>query len=115
MSALTPNSDFLSEQQPAKVIPINAEAEEKERQKKLYEEKYSVYLSLTEYQRKCLVATNYHRVLQGLDYIEVPPEDTNYYKSFDKGCFQRRKEIVAHQKRIEEKLSKENERKTQIS
>jgi hypothetical protein len=59
-------------------------AEQFENDKKLYPE----YCALTQYQRNCLPATNYHRVLQGQKEIPVPPSDSNYAKYFDKNCYE---------------------------
>jgi hypothetical protein len=57
--------------------------------------KYPEYNALTNYHRRCLVATNYWRVIAGEKPISVPPEDTYYYKYFDPRCFEIRKKKVA--------------------
>lgn len=50
--------------------------------------KYPQYYALTEYERSCLSAINYWRVIGGLSIIEVPPSDTDYAKYFDARCYQ---------------------------
>jgi len=50
--------------------------------------KYTEYYQLSEYQRRCLPATNYFRVLNGQHEILVPPSDTHYHKYFDKRCYE---------------------------
>jgi hypothetical protein len=52
-------------------------------------DKYPEYYSLTEYQRKCLVATNYFRVLNGEYEIPVPPSDEHYFKYFNNNCYEK--------------------------
>ncbi len=48
---------------------------------------FAHYNSLSKYMKKCLVATNYWRVMNGMEIIEVPPEYEYYHKRFDKRCF----------------------------
>lgn len=57
--------------------------------------KYPEYNALCDYHRRCLVATNYWRVINGEKPISVPPEDAYYYKYFDPRCFEIRKQKVA--------------------
>jgi hypothetical protein len=67
---MIPNEDFLTEKKVEK--------------KSNYEE----YHKLSIYQKKCLHATNYWRVILGLGYIEVPEEDADFHNYFDKRCFE---------------------------
>lgn len=57
---------------------------------------FAHYNSLTKYHKKCLVATNYWRVLNGLEIIPVPEEYTFYHKRFDNRCHELYKEKMAH-------------------
>lgn len=45
---------------------------------------YSDYYNLTDYQKKCLIATNYWREVNGLKTIEVPTIDEYYYNYYKK-------------------------------
>lgn len=45
---------------------------------------YPDYYSLTDYQKKCLIATNYWREVNGLKTIEVPTIDEYYYNYYKK-------------------------------
>ena len=68
-----------------------------------YEElkiKYPVYFSLSDYHKKCLVATNYWRVVNGLPIIEVPPQYTSYHEYFDKRCYEVAKEVKDRNRRM---------------
>jgi len=49
--------------------------------------KYDEYHKLPAYQKKCLSATNYWRVMNGMKVIDVPSEDINYYNYFNKSCY----------------------------
>ena len=49
--------------------------------------KYDEYHKLPTYQKKCLSATNYWRVMNGMKVIDVPSEDINYYNYFNKSCY----------------------------
>lgn len=68
------------------------------------QELYPEYFSLLSYERKCLVATNYWRVMYGQSITEVPPSDTYYHKYFDKGCYER-KEVYQLQKQREKEFN----------
>jgi len=46
--------------------------------------KYPDYYNLTDYQKKCLIATNYWREVNGLKIIEVPTTDEYYYNYYKK-------------------------------
>ena len=70
---IAPNEDFLTEKKVEK--------------KSNYEE----YNKLNHYQKKCLPATNYWRVMSGLSLIEVPAEDLDYHKYFNESCFEKYK------------------------
>jgi hypothetical protein len=48
---------------------------------------YSEYNLLSNYQKRCLPATNYWRIMTGLEEIKVPESDKEYYKYFDKRCY----------------------------
>lgn len=61
---IIPNNDFLAENK----------------------SKYEEYDKLTPYQKKCLSATNYWRLINGLKAIDVPSEDYEYYNYFNKKC-----------------------------
>jgi hypothetical protein len=50
---------------------------------------YAEYNALDKNKRNSLAATNYWRVMNGLNEIPVPPTDENYHKYFDKGCYDR--------------------------
>ena len=47
-------------------------------------EQYPEYFALSNYHKKCLVATNYWRVINGKPIIEVPLQYAYYHKYFDK-------------------------------
>ena len=83
MSELPINNDFLNQKNEVKLVKKRRTSLEVEM------DKFSEYYSLNEYQRKCLVATNYFRVLYGLYEIQVPPSDEHYYKYFDNKCYER--------------------------
>jgi hypothetical protein len=51
-------------------------------------DEFAHYKSLTNYHKKCLVATNYWRVMNGLEVIPVPQEYTYYHKRFDARCYE---------------------------
>lgn len=51
-------------------------------------EQYPEYFALSNYHKKCLVATNYWRVINGKPIIEVPLQYAYYYKYFDKRCYE---------------------------
>lgn len=57
---------------------------------------FAHYNSLTQYHKKCLVATNYWRVMNGLEIIPVPEEYTFYHKRFDDRCYELYKKKIAH-------------------
>ena len=48
---------------------------------------YAHYNTLSVYHKKCLVTTNYWRVVAGLEIIPVPPEYKYYHKMFDSRCY----------------------------
>lgn len=54
--------------------------------------KFHEYYSLSNSQRKSLVATNYFRVLNGFHEIPVPEHNTEYHRLFDKKCYNRQKD-----------------------
>ena len=70
MSSIKPNNDFLNE--------ANLKSDK---------EQYALYYSLDANKKKCLDATNYWRVMNGLKEILVPKSDTNYHNYFDKRCY----------------------------
>ena len=72
--AIQQNDNFLSVSSEVK-IGILSESSTKE-------DNFSHYNSLTTYQRKCLLATNYWRERRGLQAIAVPDSDTHYYSYF---------------------------------
>lgn len=91
---MNPNDDFLKEraqpkQYAQKQYGQKAKQEKVKKPTKEELKQYSEYYAMTEYHRSCLAATNYHRVLQGLYEIPVPPSDTHYHKYFDKRCYDR--------------------------
>ena len=53
---------------------------------------YPEYFALSPYHKKCLVATNYWRVIRGIPIIEVPPQYEFYHKYFDKRCYKIKEE-----------------------
>ena len=86
MSQLPNNNDFLDSGNE----PVSEPTKKKRRSSLEIEmEKYPDYYALNEYDRKCLVATNYFLVLYGKNIIDVPESDKNYHKYFDKKCYDR--------------------------
>jgi hypothetical protein len=73
---IIPNEDFLSENK----------------------SEYREYEKLNDYQKKCLSATNYWRVMSGLKEIKVPAEDVDYYKYFNRSCFDKYNKKVKYAK-----------------
>jgi hypothetical protein len=67
------------------------------------QELYPEYFSLLPYERKCLVSTNYWRVMYGQPITEVPQSDTYYHKYFDKGCYEK-KDSYQLKKKIEKEF-----------
>jgi len=63
--------------------------------------KYPEYFALSDYHKKCLIATNYWRVMNGIPIIEVPALYTYYHKYFDKRCYELAKEHQEKFKRME--------------
>lgn len=61
---------------------------------------YALYHSLTKYHKKCLIATNYWRVMNGLEIIPVPPEYAYYHKMFDKRCYDLYKQKKEHLEKL---------------
>lgn len=92
---MNPNNDFLSEFNESEIAPKKRRTKEE-----ILKDKYPEYFALTEYQRKCLVATNYWRVMNGMSFIEVPEQDTHFHKYFDNRCF----DLYRKKKKQEEKL-----------
>ncbi len=75
---IIPNNDFLSENK----------------------SNYDEYHKLPAYQKKCLSATNYWRVMNGMKEIKVPAEDVNYYKYFNKSCYEKYNKKMKYAKSI---------------
>ena len=78
---MKPNQDFLN----------STDKKAKEEYYQSLRKQYPEYFALTKYQRKCLSATNYWRVIAGIKEIPVPKEDTEYFKYFNKACYNIRK------------------------
>jgi hypothetical protein len=95
--SIKPNNDFLSEENESESTPRKRRTKEE-----ILKDKYPEYFALTEYQRKCLVATNYWRVLNGMTFIEVPEQDTHFHKYFDYRCF----DLYKQKLKLQEKLKK---------
>lgn len=95
MSGLSINNDFLSEAKPSTQNNIEPVKKKRRTALEIEMDTYPDYYALTEYQRKCLVATNYFNVLYGNKVIEVPLSDAHYHKYFDKRCYDK---YVAYQK-----------------
>ena len=95
MSELPINNDFLNS-------PENNDSEPTKKKRRtaleIEMEKYPEYYALCEYDRKCLVATNYFNVLYGNKIVEVPPSDVHYAKYFDKKCYDRHPEYQKQKK-----------------
>lgn len=81
------NNDFLSQKGSTNFGNPKNKKQSKPTKEEL--KTYHEYYALNEYSRKCLVATNYFRVLNGEHEIPVPPHDTHYHKYFDKRCYER--------------------------
>lgn len=62
---------------------------------------YAHYKSLSKYFRKCLPATNYWAVINGIETIKVPESDKEYYKNFDSRCYEIRNDLVAKKEKLE--------------
>lgn len=88
MSGIQPNTDFLPKQ------------DKKKSNEEILREMYPEYFALSEYQRRCLPATNYWRVMSGMSFIPVPKEDTRFYKYFDKRCFELYKEKLKREEKL---------------
>jgi len=85
MSSLPNNNDFLNTDN-----SVSEPTKNKRRTALEIEmDKYPEYYALNEYDRRCLVANNYFRVLYGDKTIEVPPSDKHYEKYFDYRCYDR--------------------------
>ena len=99
MTSLPTNNDFLN--QASNNDDSGKETTKRKRRTALEieMEKYPEYYALCEYDRRCLVANNYWRVMYGMPIIEVPPSDTHYYKYFDKKCYDRYSEYQKQKKR----------------
>lgn len=92
--SIQPNNDFLSEQN-------ESESPRKRRTKEeILKDKYPEYFALSDYHKKCLVATNYWRVMNGMPFIEVPEQDTHFHKYFDYRCF----DLYKKKLKLQEKL-----------
>lgn len=72
--------------------------------------KYPEYFALSDYHKKCLITTNYWRVMNGMPIIEVPALYTYYYKYFDTRCYELAKEYQEKIKRIEQNKTNKEER-----
>jgi hypothetical protein len=48
---------------------------------------YIRYNALLDYERSCLIATNYWIVMAGKNFIDVPTKDIRFWKYFDEKCF----------------------------
>ena len=79
--SLEANSDFLS--QPSEK-PKDEITPKKKRRTALEIEmdKYPEYYALNEYDRKCLVASNYWNIMNGNKIVEVPESDIHYHNYF---------------------------------
>ncbi len=73
---MQPNQDFLK-----------PKPQTKEEYYASLRKQFPEYFALTKYQRKCLCATNYWRVVSGLPVIKVPKEDVHYYNYFNENCY----------------------------
>jgi hypothetical protein len=60
----------------------------KEIEKRDIDTEYTHYNSLLDYERKCLIATNYWRVMGRLNFIDVPVKDIRFWTYFDQRCFE---------------------------
>lgn len=87
--------------------PVKQKEKEKEvrpvvsqEQYDLEKAKYPQYFALSDYHKKCLIATNYWRVLNGMPIIEVPPQYTYYHKYFDNRCYELAKNYQIKRDRI---------------
>lgn len=91
---MQPNSDFFNEKSDVKKVvynnkkTANSQSVKTEKVSKEEKERYPEYYSLTEYQKKILVANNYWRVMHGEKAIPVPESDLHYHKYFDKRCYE---------------------------
>lgn len=79
MVSLQSNNDFLNQ---------GSASKKKRTQEEIEKEKFPDYYALNKSQRNSLAASNYWRVMNRQKPIEVPPSDTEYYKYFDKRCFE---------------------------
>lgn len=60
----------------------------KQIEKREIDEKYKAYKELNDYSRRCLIATNYWRVMWGSGFIDVPTQDVRFWFYFDVKCFE---------------------------
>lgn len=51
------------------------------------DKKHKEYGKLNDYSKRCLVATNYWRVMWGDNFIDVPTKDIRFWYYFDPKCF----------------------------
>ncbi len=66
-------------------------------------EDYSVYNEGTDYDRECLKATNYFKVMNGEKFISVPVLDIYFWHWFDPKCFERA-ESYQHLRKVEKEI-----------
>jgi len=120
MTGLTENNDFLSEAKPSNQNNIEPVKKKRRTALEIEMDAYPDYYALCEYDRKCLVATNYFNVLYGNKVIEVPPSDTHYHKYFDKKCYdryvgyQKQKKLEADYNAMVDKYRKQTEKANKI-
>lgn len=109
---IQPNTDFLnSESAKDDWKPYekkNGEKPQVRGKDNVNDEKYLAYHALSDYHKKCLVADNYWRVMNGIPIIEVPPSDTHYHHYFDKECYGLSDAFQARKKRNDEGGNKNN-------
>lgn len=84
---MNPNTDFLKERGEPFKGNFNKKTIKQVKPSKDDLKDYPEYYGMNEYQRRCLVSTNYFRVLQGKREIPVPASDLHYHKYFDKRCY----------------------------
>jgi hypothetical protein len=89
-SSLSNNNDFLAKSTETATASSSEPTEKNKRRTALEIEmdNFPEYHALSPYHRKCLIATNYWRVMNGEKITEVPESDIRYHKYFDKNCYE---------------------------